>query len=355
MRLIRGTLAASVRNSVGTEMAYARLSMFSVRTCLIALIGALSLAAPSSIAQTPVDQLVSGVVRIKAFINPDGRTIGSLGSERSGTGIVLDSDGLVLTIGYLMVEAHAGEIVLNDGRQVGAEIVGYDYDTGFGLLRATAPLNVRPVPLGSSEALKAGDKVLVALGGGAERLGPASIAAKREFAGYWEYLLSEAIFTTPPYQDWSGAALINREGRLVGVGSLVVGDASGTGAGTPGNMFVPIDLLPPILGDLMAGAAGAGRAKPWLGLTTDEKGATLVVRRATEAGPADKAGIKAGDRIVGIGEERPRSLAELYRAIWARGEAGVVVPVLVERDGSRQTINVQSVNRRDHLRLNSSL
>ena len=306
-------------------------------------------------ADTPVEQLVSGVVRIKVIINPDGRTVGTLGAERTGTGIVIDGEGLVLTIGYLMVEAHAGEIELNDGRRVAAEIVGYDYDSGFGLLRATAALNVRPVPLGSAGDLKSGEKVLVALGGGVERVGPANVAAKREFAGYWEYLLEQAIFTTPPYSDWSGAALINREGRLVGVGSLVVGDTSGSGAGPPGNMFVPIDLLPPILAELMASGRASGPAKPWLGLTTDEKEGGLVVRRVTEKGPAEQSGVKAGDRIIGVGDARPRSLGDLYRAFWARGEAGVVVPLEIERDGVRQRLDVKSVNRREHLRLNSSL
>lgn len=306
-------------------------------------------------AETPVAELVSGVVQIKAIINPDGRTVGTLGAERSGTGIVIDGDGLVLTIGYLMVEAHAGEIVLNDGRRVAAEIVGYDHDTGFGLLRASAPLNVRPVPLGRSADVKVGDRVLVALAGGIERVGPANIAAKREFAGYWEYLLDEALFTTPPYPDWSGAALVGRDGRLVGVGSLVVGDTSGIGSGPPGNMFVPVDLLPPILAELIATGRPSGPAKPWIGLTTDEKGNALVVRRVTEKGPAEKAGLQAGDRIVGVGEARPRGLGDLYRAIWALGQAGVTVPLEIERDGKRLRLDVKSIDRRQHLRLNSSL
>lgn len=302
-----------------------------------------------------VEQLVSGVVQIKAIINPDGRTVGTLGAERSGTGIVIDGDGLVLTIGYLMVEAHAGEITLNDGRRVAADIVGYDYDTGFGLLRAAAPLNVRPLPLGRSGDLKVGDRVLVATGGGIEQVGPANIAAKREFAGYWEYLLDEAIFTAPPYPNWSGAALINREGRVVGVGSLVVGDTSGVGSGPPGNLFVPIDLLPPILAELIVSGRPSGPAKPWLGLTTDEKGGGLVVRRVTEKSPAEQSGIKAGDRIVGVAAARPRSLGDLYRAIWGLGQAGVIVPLEIERDGARLRLDVKSVNRREHLRLDSSL
>ncbi len=305
--------------------------------------------------EASVEQLVSAVVDIKAIINPDGRTVGTLGAERSGTGVVIDADGLVLTIGYLMVEAHAGEIMLNDGRRVAAEIVGYDYDSGFGLLRASSPLNVRPLPLGRSADLKAGDKVLVASGGGVDRLGAANVVAKREFAGYWEYLLDEAIFTTPPYPNWSGAALINRDGRLVGVGSLVVGDASGVGAGPPGNMFVPIDLLPPILAELMTSGRPSGPARPWLGITTDEKGDSLVVRRVTEKSPAERSGIRAGDRIVGIGTTKPRKLGELYRAMWGLGEAGVVVPLEIEREGVLQQIEVKSISRREHLRLNSSL
>ncbi|MDX2156128.1 MAG: S1C family serine protease [Hyphomicrobiaceae bacterium] len=312
-------------------------------------------AAGSATAQTAVEQLVSGVVRIRAYINPDGRTVGNLGAERSGTGIVIGSDGLVLTIGYLMVEAQAGEVELNDGRKVAAEIVGYDYDTGFGLLRATMPLGVAPVPLGRSADLKAGDRVLVAVGGGVERLGPARVAARREFAGYWEYLLEEAIFTSPPYSDWSGAALINREGQLVGVGSLVVGDTSGKGAGPPGNMFVPIDPLEPILAELIAGGAVSGPARPWLGITTDDQGGTLVVRRTTPGAPADTAGVRSGDRIVRVGQTEPRSLAELYRAIWGLGNAGVAVPLEVERDGKRREIEVKSVNRREHLKLDPRL
>lgn len=315
----------------------------------------LPLTAHRAKADTPIEQLVAGVVRITTSINPEGRTVGNLGAERSGTGIVIGSDGLVLTIGYLMVEAQTAEITLNDGRRVAAEIIGYDYDTGFGLLRATSPLNVTVVALGRSADLKAGDKVLVALGGGLDQVGPAHVASKREFAGYWEYLLDEAIFTTPPYQDWSGAALINREGRLVGVGSLVVNDALGKGPGTPGNMFVPIDRLPPILGELIAAGRVSGPAKPWLGLTTADSGGALLVQRVTASGPAGKAGVKPGDRIVGVDQARARTLAEFYRSIWALGEAGVVVPLTIERDGAKQRIDVTSVNRRRHLRLDSSL
>lgn len=321
---------------------------------LVALAPALTWSHASK-ADPPVADLVDAVVQVKAIINPDGRTVGSLGAERSGSGVVIDSDGLVLTIGYLMVEAHAGELVLNSGRRVAADVVGYDHDSGFGLLRAKSALNVKPLALGTTSRLKVGDRVLVVSAGGLDQVGPANVSAKREFAGYWEYLLDEAVFTTPPHQSWSGAALLNREGHLVGIGSLVVGDTSGIGRGPPGNMYVPVDLLPPILGELIANGRPSGLPRPWLGLTTDEKEGTLVIRRVTEKGPAEAAGIKAGDRLVGVGEKRPRRLSELYRAIWAQGEAGVVVPLEIERDGQRQHLDVKSIDRRKHLRLDSSL
>ncbi len=309
-----------------------------------------------AMAETTAERLAAAVVGVRAFINPDGRTVGTLGTERAGTGIVIGSDGLVVTIGYLMVEAQAAEITLGDGRRVAADLVGYDYDSGFGLLRAVTRLGVAPVALGRSGDLKAGDPVLVARAGGAGgRLAPAHIAAKRPFAGYWEYLLEEAIFTTPPHPDWSGAGLINREGRLVGVGSLVVADASGGGAGPPGNMFVPIDLLEPILAELLAGGAVSGPARPWIGITMEERDRALVVRRATPGGPAEKAGLTAGDRIVAVGDRPVDMLAELYRSIWALGAAGVVVPLAIERNGARQRLDVTSVSRRRQLRLDPRL
>lgn len=214
-------------------------------------------AVPAQLAS--IEELVSAVVRINTHITPEGRTVAGLGREREGSGILIDSDGLVLTIGYLMVEAYAAEVVdNNNGRTVPANVVGYDYETGFGLLRTIEPLKVKPMPLGKSAQIKEGDPVLIASFGGRSMVAGAYVVAKREFAGSWEYLLDEALFTAPPHPAWSGAALINREGKLVGVGSLIVGDATGGSDKTPGNMFVPIDRLPPILADLMA-----SRRKTW--------------------------------------------------------------------------------------------
>ena len=315
---------------------------------------AVALGAPVRAEQLSLDELLSGVVHIKTFINPDGLTRENLGREREGTGIVIDNGGLVLTIGDLMVEAHAAEIVTNDGHTVPANVVGYDNETGFGLLQAITPLKVRPVAMGKSSEVKNGDPVLIAAFGGRAGTTAAHVVSKREFAGNWEYMLDEAIFTAPPHPAWSGAALINHDGKLVGVGSLIVGDASGKGDSVRGNMFVPIDQLPPILGDLIAAGHPLQPAHPWLGLNTDDVGGRLVVSRVSPGAPAEKAGMRRGDIIVGVNGQTPKNLPDLYRKIWAQGAAGASVSIDVLQGHERRHFDVLSINRLDLLKLKST-
>jgi serine protease Do len=299
-------------------------------------------------------ELLSGVVHLKTFINPDGRTTQTMGRQREGSAIVIDGNGLILTIGYLMVEAHTAEVMTNDGQDVPANIVGYDFQTGLGLLQAIAPLKVPPIAFGKSAEVKERDAMVVAGFGGPDAAAPAVVVSKREFAGNWEYLLDEAIFTAPPQSEWSGAALLNHEGKLVGVGSLIVGDATGKGERMPGNMFVPTDLLAPILADLIANGRTTGTGRPWLGVTTDEMHGHLMVSAVSHDGPADRAGLKRGDIILGVNGDPANHLADFYRKIYAQGAAGIIIPLEVLKDGERQRVDVKSINRLDYLRLKSS-
>jgi S1-C subfamily serine protease len=300
-------------------------------------------------------ELVSSVVRIKTHINPDGRTVENLGREREGSGIVIDDKDLVLTIGYLMVEAHAAEIITNDGRAVPANIVGYDQETGFGLLQAISPLKIKPLPLGKSADVKDRDPVVVATFGGLDKAGAAYVVSKRQFVGNWEYVVENALFTAPPIANWSGAALISRDGKLVGVGSLIVGDATGKSDRMPGNMFVPIDLLPPILADLIADGRVSGPGRPWLGINADEVHGHLVISRVTPDGPAEKAGLRRRDVILGInGGDQFKNLADFYQKLWAQGGAGTTIALDVQRETSRMRIDVKSINRLDHLKLKTT-
>ncbi len=301
-----------------------------------------------------LEQLLAAVVKIKTHITPEGRTVAGLGREREGSGIVIDNDGLVLTIGYLMVEAYAAEIITNDGHTVSANVVGYDHNTGFGLLRAVEPLKIKPLVLGKSADVKERDLAVVASGGGPDMVAAVTVVSKREFAGNWEYMLDEAIFTAPAHPSWSGAALINREGKLVGVGSLIVGDAKGTGDKTPGNMFVPADRLMPILADLLADGRAAGPGRPWLGVNADEVHGRLMVSRVTPGGPAEKAGLRRGDIIVGVNGADAKTLVEFYRKIWAQGGAGATVPLNVLQGQELRRVDIRSINRLEMLKLKST-
>ena len=318
---------------------------------------AAALAAPADVARAQaasVEDIVAAVVRIKTFINPDGTSVANLGREREGSGILIDENGLVLTIGYLMVEAHAAEVVTSSGRTVPASVVGYDHETGFGLLRTIEPLKIKAMPIGKAADLKEGDPVLVSSFGGVGMLAPVRVASRRVFAGSWEYLVDRAIFTAPAHRAWSGAALVSREGKLVGVGSLIVGDATGNKDNSPGNMFVPIDGLMPIMGDLLVNGRVSGPGKPWLGLGAEEAGGRLFVGRVTSAGPAEKAGIKRGDVVSGIGGEAFSTLPDFYRKLWSLGGAGVTVPLDIIQGGASRRIDVPSAHRLDHLKLKST-
>ena len=320
---------------------------------IVAAVLALGLT-PATAQNVAVNELASAVVRLKTYINPDGTSIRNLGREREGSGIVIDESGLVLTIGYLMVEAQAAEIVTTSGRTLPATVVGYDHETGFGLLRAIEPLKIKPLPFGKSADVKEQDPELVASFGGAGMVLPVHVVSRREFAGSWEYLVDSAIYTSPPHPAWSGAALINREGKLVGVGSLIVGDAGGEQKQTAGNMFVPIDTLLPVMADLLANGRISGPGRPWLGVNAQELHGSLVVGRVTPGSPAEKSGLRRGDVIVGIDGERTRTLGDFYRRLWASGAAGVAVPLDVLSSGERRRVEVQSINRLDSLKLKST-
>jgi S1-C subfamily serine protease len=305
----------------------------------------------AAVAQTsPLDS----VVGVEARVPADARTANALGTRREGSGVVIDDKGLVLTIGYLILEAESTEIVLPGDRRIPAEVVAYDYDSGFGLLRALGRLDLDPVELGDSSALTAQSQILVASFGYAQNLTPALVASRRDFAGYWEYLLPDAIFTAPPHRGFGGAALLGPDGRLLGIGSLFVGDAAAKDQPLAGNMFVPIDALKPVLADLLSHGRRSGPGHPWLGVFTQELRGRLFVDRVSPQGPAAAAGLAVGDIIVSVGDAPVAGMADFYRKIWALGEPGVTVPLTVLKADGLSQVEVKSGDRYDYLKLKPS-
>src|SRR2546427_1590651 len=271
------------------------------------------------------EEMLAAVVRVRMKAIPNARSNATLGPSREGTGVVIDERGHIVTIGYVVIEADSIEITTQDERTVPATLIGYDHASGLGLLRSGGPLGVKPMPMGQAADLATREPVMVLPAGGREAASLAYVVSKRKFAASWEYLLETAIFTAPPTLQWAGAALVSREGKLVGIGSLYVRETQESGSEVPGNMFVPIDLLKPILADLIEKGRRSGPARPWLGLATEQLHGHLLVTRVSPDGPADKAGVRNGDIVVGVGAEAVKSHEELYRRVWGLGVARVEV------------------------------
>jgi S1-C subfamily serine protease len=300
---------------------------------------------PRPRAERTVDALSVVKVRSKAFAS--ARSSRTLGQQREGTGVVLDSEGLVLTIGYLILEAETVELLTADGTSFPATVIGYDGTTGFGLLRSLRPLPIVPIRIGRSSQVAARERVLIV---GFDGVAPAVVVSRRQFVGYWEYLLEEAIYTAPATVNWSGAALIDHEGKLLGIGSLSVNDALGSDSQVPGNMFVPIDLFKPLRADLVARGKPSTPPRPWIGVQTQEVHGNVIVTRVYPESPADAAAMQAGDVIVTLGGERIKDQAEFYTRLWSRGAPGVRIPLEVLRDGRIQSVTVTSGDRDSYYR-----
>lgn len=291
-----------------------------------------------------LDRVYASIVGVRTAIPDDAYTASLLGTERSGNGVVIREDGLVLTIGYLVTEAEQVWIMDNFGRAVAGHVLGYDQESGFGLVQALGHLDLPALPLGDSDVLSEGDPVVLAGLGGSKGAIAAEVMAIREFAGYWEYLLDEAIFTAPAHPNWGGCGLIGPDGSLLGIGSLMV-QQTGEDEAIDGNMVVPINLLKPILEQLSTYGRVEKASRPWLGLFGTEIHDQVVVAALSENGPADEADIQVGDIVVAVDDARVESLADFFRHVWSLGEAGVTVPLSLARNGEILSANVRSIAR----------
>jgi len=293
-----------------------------------------------------LERTLGAVLGLRATVPQDAFTAGTLGTERAGSGVLIRSDGLVLTIGYLVTEAETIWLTSEGGGAVPGHVLAYDQESGFGLVQALGRLNMPPIELGTGQRVGAGDRAIIAAEGGRRHAIAVRVVARQEFAGYWEYLLDHAIFTAPAHPFWGGAALINADGRLIGIGSLHVQNANGRELRRDVNMVVPIELLPPILDDMLTYGRPNRAARPWLGLYAQEVEDAIVVAGFTENGPAAKAGLRPGDRIVAVRDDPISSLASLWRKVWAGGPAGSEVVLQVVRDSETLTVRILSADRR---------
>ena len=294
-----------------------------------------------------IDPILRSVVSVRSSIPDDAFTATTLGTRRDGSGVVIRDTGLVLTIGYLITEAEEIWLTRHDGRVVAGHALAYDQETGFGLVQALGALELPALDFGDADAAQIGDPVVFADGAG--RSVRAKILAKQEFAGYWEYLLEEAIFIAPAHPSWGGAALVGADGKLLGIGSLRL-EMAGDGKNAEINMVVPINLLPPILDDLLTRGRPNKLPRPWLGVYSAESNGRVVVMSVTEGGPAEEAGLRRGDIISDVRDGEVDGLADFYRRLWNSGPAGVEVPMRILRNDRESWLRVKSADRGSYLK-----
>ena len=288
---------------------------------------------------------LASVVHVRCEIDDDALTAPVLGTEREGNGVVIGEGGLVLTIGYLVTEAHTVWLRNVDGAAAAAYVVAYDQPSGLGLVKALMPFATPVLPLGSAVGLEPGKRVVMAGFGGRGSALKAQVLARAEFAGYWEYVLEDALFTTPSHPSWGGAALLTSDGRLAGIGSLHLHHARPDGEVGQANMSVPIDVLPPILDDLLQYGRRSTPARPWLGLMIQDVSGHLVVSAVYPGCPGERAGVRVGDMVLAVAGQEVSELAELFRAVWAHGAAGVTVELLIVRNGEQRKVQVHTADR----------
>ena len=293
----------------------------------------------------------NAVVGVKVRAIANARSNEALGAQRAGSGVLIGSDGLVLTIGYLIMEADQVEVTDSGGTIVPAVVVAYDHATGFGLVRPMRKLAPKPIRIGNSAPVAQLDRLMIVTGGEEQTVSIATVVSRRQFAGYWEYLIDGAIFTSPPRLDHSGAALINKEGELVGVGSLLVMDALTPGERMPGNMFVPVDLLKPVLDEMVRTGAQTAAHRPWLGVNSLEEDGRVKVMQVSEESPADAAGITAGDIILKVNGEPVESLETFYGKLWRPGaKPGTDFHLTVLHGVALREVIVRSIERQEYMR-----
>ena len=297
-----------------------------------------------------LERALKGVVSLKTYVPADAFTANTLGTERAGSGVLIRDTGLIATIGYLITEAETIWITGNDGQVVPGHALAMDQETGFGLVQALGKLDLPHLEIGDSDSMKVGDQAVMAAGGGLHHAVETRLVGRQEFAGYWEYALDDALFIAPAHPFWGGCGLIGTDGKLMGIGSLILQQGDQRGRRLDMNMVVPIGMLAPILSDLLSFGRVNRPARPWLGMYATESGNSIVVGGTADNGPAEQAGLRPGDKILTVNDEEIPDLVGLWRHVWSSGSAGAEVRLRIERDGDAMRVSMRSADRSSFLK-----
>ena len=301
-------------------------------------------AAPKALPPEPLQRVLQSVVTVQSRSDAQANTSRTLGQRREGSGVVIGPD-LVLTIGYLLLEAETVDLIDHQGRRIPGQVRAVDNLSGLGLIRALVPLRLQAVPLGDSDTLSTPGQ-LWTLGQNETAPTALELVSRKVFAGSWEYLLDAPLMTLPAVNNWSGSGLFDAQGQLVGIGSLLVQDVFGDQVPLPGNLFVPVNLLKDPLPDLLRSGKRSGPATPWLGISSQRlPSGGLGVLRVSPDSPAALAGIKVADTLLALQGQTLQDLPDFYRRLRALGPAGTRLSLTVRSEGQIREVELLSTDR----------
>ena len=281
---------------------------------------------------------------LRSLVPDSAMTAELLGTERNSHAVQISADGLLLTVGYSVIEANEIWLTNRKGQTSEAIILAQDYDSGIALLKPASPIGLHFFETATNHILKAGEELFIAASE-EEELVPVTLNSVGEYSGRWEYLLERALFTLPLYERWSGAALLNSQGQLCGIGSLALGMQNSEGYIEPGNMFIPVDLVTPHLHFLQSHGKKPGQLRPWLGTLIEEHNAEIFIVGIYHGAPAALAGVRPGDIIKAVNGIPVTSVADFLRTMWRQSTAGEEIPLLLSNGKDSREVILESTDR----------
>lgn len=292
-----------------------------------------------------LEYVVPATVSIRSVTPQRHPSARLLGTERMGSGAIIDAEGHILTVGYVVMGARTIEVTLPDQQQFPATLVCQDFESGIAILQTPAR-DLPTVPLGHSSSLKEGDKVIiVAATDQTQRMAsPGFISALRPFEAYWEYMLDQAILTTAMNPGFGGGPLLDSLGQMIGVLSLNLNSTKEM------TLAIPIDLFHRVKeGVFTFGSITDRRPRPWVGMYSEPVEGGVAVIGLIPNGPASRAGMEVKDVILEVNNAEATGRRELYELMW-RNRAGDELTFTVQRGEEVLDIRVTSMDRAEFYR-----
>jgi S1-C subfamily serine protease len=292
-----------------------------------------------------VRHLTECVVNIQTTVARDHRSVPILGTERMGSGVVVDPAGLILTVNYVVMGGQTVQVSFLRGRRVRAEIVAQDFEIGLALLRIKRQ-GLTAATLRVEGELERGEPVVAVASTGAQerRVAGGLVTYLGEFEAHWEYLLERGIVSNAANPGFGGGGLFTLTARLAGIVSLNLNEL------IRNSLSIPVEHYREHERELLRyGRVVSRPRRAWLGVFAHVVEEGIVVAAVVPEGPGDRGGLREGDLIVSLNAEKLESRRDLYVSLWRHGP-GEPLTFEVMRDSSLRRVLVTSGDRAEFFR-----